>query len=125
MKTLTLDQFKQQLKDQGVELLDFAFSCPMCGTIQSARLLIKSGAGEDYDAVSRVLGFSCVGRFTGKGSPSKESAEQQGCNWSLGGLFQTHTLEVITPDGEKHPHFEPATAEQAQSLANRLEVSGE
>lgn len=125
MKTLTLEQFKQQLKDQNVERLDFAFACPMCGTIQSARLLIKAGAGEDFDAVSRVVGFSCVGRFTGKGSPSDESTKQQGCNWTLGGLFQTHSLEVITPDGERHPHFEPATAEQAQELANRLGVSGE
>ncbi|EFX7053204.1 hypothetical protein VYN02_001030 [Shigella sonnei] len=125
MKTLTLDQFRQQLKSQGVERLDLAVVCPMCGTIQSARLLIKAGAGADVDEVSSVLGFSCVGRFTGKGSPSRESEKKHGCNWTLGGLFQTHTLEIITPDGKKHPRFEPATAEQAQELASSLAVSNE
>lgn len=116
MKELTLDEFRAELKAQGVERDDYAFKCPMCNTIQSARTLIAAGAGADFDAVQGQLGFSCIGRHTGKGSPATEP-KGTGCNWTLGGLFRTHKLVVVTPDGEKHPHFEPATPEEAQTLA--------
>lgn len=120
MKELTLEDFRAELKAQGVERDDYAFKCPMCGTIQSARTLIAAGAGADFDAVQGKLGFSCVGRYSGaKGWPSesKEKNPGQGCNWSLGGLLQMHKLQVVTPDGQKHPHFEPATPAEAQALA--------
>lgn len=117
MKKLTLDEFQSVLKAQGVEREDYAFKCPMCGTIQSGRMLINAGAGVDFDAMNGVVGFSCVGRFTGKTSPSVEKDKNSGCNWTLGGLFQMHVLEVITPDGVAHPHFEPATPEEANCLA--------
>jgi len=68
--------------------------------------------------VQKYFGFSCVGRFTGAGNPPKpedKGKEQKGCNWTLGGLFQMHDLEVVTPDGKKHPCFEPATPEQAKA----------
>lgn len=112
MKTMTLEEFHDALKSQGVDHLHFALKCPMCGTIQSAADLIKAGAGKDFDEVERYLGFSCVGRFTGAGSPRK-SNDGQPCNWTLGGLFSTHKLEVVTPDGKHHPQFEPATPEEA------------
>ncbi|MGC6061322.1 VVA0879 family protein [Enterobacter kobei] len=125
MKTLTLEEFRGLIKAQNVERLDMAVVCPMCGTVQSSRLLILSKAGNDMDAVNGYLGFSCVGRFTGKGSPFEEKGKNHGCNWSLGGLLQTHTLEIVTEDGARHPRFEPATPEQALELAERLGVSHE
>ena len=120
MKKLTLDEFRAALKAQGVDREDYAFKCPMCGTIQSGRMLINAGAGSDFDAINGVVGFSCVGRFTGKTSPSVEKDKNHGCNWTLGGLFQIHTLEVITPDGAPHPHFEPVDAAEAQELARTV-----
>jgi hypothetical protein len=123
MTTMTLDEFKSALKAQGVPNHEhFAFKCPACSTIQSAKDLIKAGAGADFDAVEKYLGFSCVGRFTGQGSSwegkgenAKKRPPGTGCNWTLGGLFQIHILEVVTPDGEKHPRFELATPEEAQA----------
>lgn len=116
MKTMTLDEFLAALKAQGVPRDDLALKCPMCGTIQSARNLIGAGAGPDFESVEGYLGFNCVGRWTGAGSP-REKPDGKPCNWTLGGLFSFHELEVITPDGKRNPRFEPATPEEAQALA--------
>ena len=115
MIAMTLAEFQAAVRAQGVAREDAAFVCPMCRTVQSARSLIAAGAGTDFDAVERYLGFSCVGRFTGAGGPRKEP-DGQPCNWTLGGLFRLHKLEVTTDDGQKHPLFEVATPEQAQEL---------
>jgi len=117
MQTMTIPEFHAALKAQGVnDRADLAFICPMCGTIQSARDLIAAGAGTDFESVEPSLGFACVGRFTNAGSPRK-SPDGKPCNWTLGGLFQTHKLEVIDSDGTKHPRFEIASPEQAQRHA--------
>lgn len=117
MKTLTLDQFQQACRDQGVLAReDYAFVCPMCGTLQSARDLIAAGAGGTFEEVESYLGYSCVGRFTGAPTP-RRSPDGKPCNWTLGGLFRTHKLEVLTSDGRHHPHFELGTPEQAQKHA--------
>jgi hypothetical protein len=114
MKTMTIDEFHVALKAQGVKRReDIALVCPMCGTVQTAQDLIDAGAGTDFDLVEKYLGFSCVGRFTGKGSPRKQP-DGEACNWTLGGLFALHKLEVETEDGKRHPRFEPATPAQAQ-----------
>ena len=115
MKTMTLEEFRQAVKAQEVAREDYAFICPMCNSVQSARDLINAGAGEDFEAVQQALGFSCIGRYTNAGGPVRDSGNP--CNWTLGGLFQTHKLEVITEDGKRHPHFEIATPEQAQAHA--------
>lgn len=112
IKSMPLAEFQDAIKAQGVEMLDYAFVCPCCGTVQSARDLIKAGAGETFDDVQKYIGFSCVGRWTGAGSPRKNK-DGKPCNWTLGGLFQLHTLEVVTEDGKRHPHFEPASPERA------------
>lgn len=114
MKTMTLEEFHAAFKAQGVQSRnDIAVVCPMCATVQSARDFIEAAVGQDFEAVEKYLGFSCIGRFTGASSPRK-TPDGSPCNWTLGGLFQLHKLEVITPDGEHHPRFEPATPEQAQ-----------
>lgn len=121
MKTMTRTEFNAELMSQGVSSKKhFAFVCPMCGTVQSANDLIAAGAGKDYEEVEKYLGFSCVGRWTGAGSPVKDSGKP--CNWTLGGFFQTHKLEIVTDDGLHHPLFELATPEQAQANAKKIEV---
>lgn len=116
MEVLTVDQFHAALKAQGVPREDFAFICPRCKTVQSARDLIAAGAGLDFDGVERFLGFSCVGRWTGAGSPRKQP-DGRPCDWTLGGLFSLHETEVVTPDGKHNPMFAVASPEQAKAHA--------
>jgi hypothetical protein len=115
MKTITVDELHAQLRAQDVPRLHVAFKCPMCGTVQSMADLILAGAGKDEEEVEKYIGFSCVGRWTHGGGPPKKKGTQVGCNWTLGGLFQCHEVEVVTPDGKRHPQFETATQEEAQA----------
>lgn len=123
MKTMSLDEFQAALKAQGVSLEHLAVKCPMCGTVQSAADLILAGAGENFAAVEKYLGFSCVGRFTNAKPWRKGDPSGQGCDWTLGGLFSLHTLEVVTEDGAHHPRFEPATAEEARANRARKQAT--
>lgn len=112
MKRMTLAEFQAACMAQASRSELTTVKCPMCGTLQNALDFIAAGAGKDWDDVSRYIGFSCVGRFTGAGAPRKEP-DSQPCNWSLGGLFKTHRMVVVTPDGIEHPHFELASPEEA------------
>ncbi|HSX64129.1 MAG TPA: VVA0879 family protein [Pseudoxanthomonas sp.] len=117
MRQMTVEEFHAALKAQEVlEREDLALVCPLCKTVQSARDFIQAGAGADFESVERFLGFSCIGRFTGAAS-ARRQPDGEPCDWTLGGLFQLHDLEVVTPDGVAHPRFEPATREQAQAHA--------
>ena len=99
MKTMTLEEYETEIKAQGAERFeDVTFRCPACKTLQNAQDLIDAGAGKNIDEVEGYLAFSCVGRWT----------EDKGCDWTLGGFLRIHKLEVITPDGERHPRFELA-----------------
>lgn len=120
MQTMTIPEFHAALMAQGMDdRADMAMICPCCGTVQSARDLIAAGAGQDFDTVGRFLGFSCVGRWTGAGSPRRKP-DGQPCDRTLGGMFRLHKLEVIDSDGVKHPRFEVATPEQAQQHAHEI-----
>lgn len=118
IERVTLDEYHDRLRRQGVAREDLAVVCPACGVAQSARDLIAAGAGRDFDEVERFLGFSCVGRWTGAG-PARPDPDGQPCDWTLGGLFQLHELEVETEDGELHPRFAPASPELARAHATR------
>lgn len=113
MKSITVAEYHSAFRAQRAARREqLAVVCPMCGTVQTAQDLIDAGAGKTFDDVEGYFGFSCIGRFTGKGSPRKEQ-DGQACNWTLGGLLQIHKLEVATPDGRSLPRFEAATPEQA------------
>lgn len=105
MITMTLAEFQAAVKAQGEPLRRVKFICPMCRTPQCAEDFIEAGAGRTFEEVEKFVGFSCVGRFTDAPAPRREP-DGKPCNWSLGGLLRMHELEVITPDGQKHPHFE-------------------
>jgi len=111
---MTLDEFHAACMAQAPSNDLIVFRCPMCKTLQAAQDLITAGAGKTFDEVERYLGFSCLGRFTGAGSPRKEP-DGKPCNWTLGGLFSLHRFEVITPDGKAHPRFALATKEEADA----------
>ena len=71
----------------GSDVTKWKFICPICKTSQSTEDLINVGV-EKKD-IDGLIGFSCIGRFT----------HEKGCDWTLGGLFQCHTLEIT--DGER------------------------
>ncbi|MBN9034247.1 MAG: hypothetical protein J0I23_31175 [Rhizobiales bacterium] len=119
MKKLTIAEFQSELKAQGVDRReDMAVVCPICKTVQSMQSLINAGA-KDQDHAERLTGFSCVGRFTGAGPHKKGTPPGKGCDWTLGGLFRLHEMVVIDENGREHPHFLPATPEQARKLASQ------
>lgn len=110
---ITVAEFKARMLAQGVSSQNHtALICPACGTVQSIMDHLKAGA--TIDDAEHSIGWSCVGRRTGAGTPSK-AIKGKGCNWSLGGQLQIHELTVVTEDGKKHPRFAFATPEQAQA----------
>jgi hypothetical protein len=119
-RKITLEEFRAQLIAQGVSSEKHAaFKCPICGTVQSMATLALAGVAEAD--CEKYIAFSCEGRFTGagpwtQGKKKQVQRAQRGCDWTLGGLFQLHTLEVVTPDGKIHPRFEFASPEEAQVL---------
>lgn len=114
VETISLNSFREALRAQGVSSRDhYAFKCPMCGTVQSIRSL--RAVGVDASEAEKQIGFSCIGRQTGAGSPRK-TPDGRPCNWTLGGLFRLHKLEVTDDDGKAYPYFEIASPEEAQAL---------
>lgn len=110
MRQITIEQFHSELEAQGVEHRDKAVVCPLCGTAQSMNDFAK--AGLKPAEIEKVFAFSCIGRWTGKGSPPKVKGTQDGCNYTLGGLLKLHELEVILEHGAIVPAFRPATPEE-------------
>lgn len=118
LRVVSLVDFHAELKGQGVASHeDFAFRCPICGTVQSARSLIAAGAGSRFEDVEKFLAFSCVGRWTNAGPHKRNAAAGRGCDWTLGGLFSLHRMAVDDGTGQPLPCFEPALPEEAQRLA--------
>lgn len=107
---ITLAQFKARLQAQGVPLEHCAFRCVRCGHIQSAASLVRYLPPEE---AGNAAYYSCEGRYN----------KDVGCDWTLGGLFQIHTLEVLAKDTNSPvygilravPVFEPASPEDARA----------
>jgi hypothetical protein len=78
----------------GDDVRAWVFECPICGNHQSGASVIARNP--KIDKWDTWIHFSCEGRFT----------EGVGCNWTLGGLFQIHRLEVHSKDGKGTPSFE-------------------
>jgi|AntAceMinimDraft_5_1070358.scaffolds.fasta_scaffold130719_2 hypothetical protein len=115
IEQVTIAEFHALLKAQGVSAQEhLAFKCPMCATVQSAADLIRAGAGASFEDVEKYIAYSCVGRFTGAGSP-RNKPDGKPCNWTLGGFFTLHKFEVIDDAGEINPRFKPATPAEAQA----------
>jgi hypothetical protein len=116
-RQITVEELHAELKAQGVSAREhFAFRCVACGTVQSAKSLIRAGAGTTFEEVEKYLGFSCFGRWTNAGPRKKNTPPGRGCDWTLGGLFTIHKLEILTPEGKACALFEPATPTEAQQL---------
>lgn len=97
------DFFEKCRDIYGDDWRKYKLICPMCDTPQSAEDFMKAGVG--IEDIPKYLGFSCIGRFTGKGTPTEKN-KGNGCNWTLGGLFSLHKVEVIMGDGTVYPSFD-------------------
>lgn len=87
----------------GPDKLLWAFKCPICETRIEVRDWQKAGSKEG------AVAFSCIGRYLDKKQEAfskKKVVKGKPCNYTLGGLFKIHTLEVIFDDGLIDPIFE-------------------
>lgn len=111
MKTMTHAEWLKKAEELfGPDPKHWRFVCPSCNTIQSAMDFYDAGVAQD--TIQRQIAFSCIGRHT-KG---------KGCDWTLGGLLQIHTLEVIFDNGPR-PVFEFAEVKLSQDkIAGYFEV---
>lgn len=89
----------------GKDIRNWKFVCPMCKTVQTPQELLDLGISDEE--ARGLTAFSCIGRFT----------KDKGCDWTLGGLFQIHEMEVILSDGMSHPVFEFAIESQEVQAA--------
>lgn len=124
MRTVKHSEFLAEIKAQGVPRIHAAFNCPVCGTTQSAMSLIRAGAGKTYEDVEKMIGFSCVGRYTGAGQHTKGQPPGNGCNWTLGGFLPANDYEVETEDDKVHPLFAPSSPDEAKALMEQNRVLG-
>lgn len=85
------DWFKKANELFGPDQKLWKFKCPQCGGIQTLNDFIEARVTEP----GNKFYFSCIGRWV-KG---------RGCDWTLGGLFQIHKIEVLV-EGRNIPVFE-------------------
>lgn len=98
MQTLTYEEWEAEAKALfgDVKPRFWKFVCVNCGHVQSgAEMLEKYPDRAEY--IQNSVFMSCEGRLDNKIK----------CDWTLGGLFQIHTREVISPhNGKSMPVFE-------------------
>jgi len=104
MRTITVQKFVAEAKRRfGEKPALWKVKCPRCGTPQTAEDF-REYTDLDDATIATQIGYSCIGRHT----------EEMGCDWTLGGLFRIHELEIIDPEGNPHPHFELADPEATE-----------
>jgi hypothetical protein len=93
MKRISFEEWKNKaIELYGPIKEDWKFKCVKCGQVQTLQDFKDTG----IDNAETMFYYSCIGRFV----------KNRGCDWTLGGLFQIHNLEVIAPDGHIVPVFE-------------------
>ena len=123
IKTLDFKEwFDIGTKLYGPKIIKWKFICPMCNKIQTAEDLFD--AGIKRGKLELYIGFSCIGRFNGKGTPylsgKKIKKFPHGCDWTLGGLFRGMGREVIiVKDGKDHRRFDFADSIATPQQATR------
>lgn len=84
-----INQTREEFLKKGEELFgkdkkEWFFVCPICETKQSFNDFLKH-TDLEKDTINIYIGFSCIGRY----------AKKIGCDWTLGGFFQSHEKLVI------------------------------
>lgn len=99
-RQMTLAEYKGEGERLfGNDVAKWKYRCARCGEVQTLQDFIDAGLTERE--AWKYIAFSCIGRFV----------EGRGCDWTLGGLFQIHTLEVIDEEAKIHRRFEFADAD--------------
>lgn len=80
------------------------FKCPRCGHVQSGESVLEHNPSLDILKIRNWIYYSCEGRHN----------KEHGCDWTLGGLFQIHRVEVVLDDGHVSPVFEFAETEAVE-----------
>jgi len=68
----------------GKDSYNWKFKCPSCGHIQSINSMLKHTPSLKAVEIENMVFVNCEGRYNAK----------YGCDWTLGGLFQIHKVEV-------------------------------
>lgn len=106
MKTYSYDDWIAEAKRRfGDDVKRWRVVCPSCKTEQSVQDFLDVGV--PAPAFGGSVGYSCIGRFV----------EGKGCDWTLGGLFKIHEVEVER-DGERTPVFDFAPEDDNQGEAS-------
>jgi len=79
----------------GEDMRKWKFRCVQCGNVQSHESVTERNP--EIRNTSNWIFFSCEGRKT----------EGVGCDWTLGGLFKIHRLEVFDDQKSENPHPVP------------------
>lgn len=101
----TLKEWQDEGKRRfGNNVENWAFKCPACGKVSTGQEF------KDAGATPNDMYQTCIGRHTGKGTPTKDSKE--GCNWAAFGLFGTLNGgdTVVAEDGKEIQVFSMAEA---------------
>ena len=105
-RVITVEAWREEGRTRfGPKVRNWRVICPACKTVQTGQDFLD--AKLEPDNIRKVFAFSCIGRYRG----------DMGCDWTLGGLLQIHTLELVMEDGKHLPCFEfapdaPATQEE-------------
>ena len=68
----------------GKDSYEWKFKCPSCGHVQSVKSWLEHNPSLNPEEIENLVFFNCEGRIN----------EGHGCDWTLGGLFQIHKVEV-------------------------------
>lgn len=91
MKTYEYNEWKKRAAELfGDDPEKWRFVCAACGHVQTISDFLALGI--DRETAYKQVHFSCIGRHTGDDGP--------GCDWTLGGLFSIHKVEVNCPEEE-------------------------
>ena len=81
----------------GKDSYEWKFKCPSCSHIQSINSWLEHNPELKAEEIENLVFFNCEGRIN----------EKYGCDWTLGGLFKIHKVEVEF-NGKQVPVFEYA-----------------
>lgn len=102
MNRMKLAEWKAEaVKRFGEDIKKWKFKCPNCGHIQTFEDFEKAGIEEPKNKFY----YSCISRWT----------DETDCSWTLGGLFQIHSTEVLSDEGKYIPVFEFADEAEEKS----------
>lgn len=109
----------------GADSRDWAFECPGCGDVATAREFIAAAA-----LGASLVGQECIGRQLGALDKTGKPYTGRGCDWAAYGLFHG-PWEVVMPGQDGQPEYSvwsfplaPAPVQLVLSRGDKLTWSG-